>query len=238
MTAQPTPVLLVDVDGTLIDSYPGIRESFIHGLTANGVDLPPEETIRGIPGPPMMDTLRGIGLDGELLDRVFTSYLDHQTSTGWLNATPFDGMAGLLDRWRDAGVRLSTATSKSEVSARRMLEKFGLFGRFDVFAAAQEDGERRSKAAVIRHALEQLGEPSATVAEGGPTSRDHILLVGDRIHDVEGAAQFGIRTVLVDWGYGAQDEHDRAWASVPDTAALGRLVDGWLRDPAAQGAQG
>jgi phosphoglycolate phosphatase-like HAD superfamily hydrolase len=107
----------------------------------------------------------------------------------------YDGIADLLDDLRAAGTRLAVATSKSEPAARRILDHFGIGGHFEVIAGA--DGDRTAKADVLAHALAQLGPLPQTV-----------LMVGDRIHDVEGAAQHGIDTVIVEWGYGASDFTD------------------------------
>lgn len=141
-----------------MDSYPGIRASFVNALEAHGVPVPPEERVREIPGPPMVETLRDIGLEGELLQKVFDTYLSDQENGRWKEATPFPGTRELLEKWSGEGIILSTATSKSEVSAERILREHDMLKYFAVLGAAQEDGTRRSKAAVIEYALEQLKE--------------------------------------------------------------------------------
>ena len=91
-------------------------------------------------------------------------------------------------------MRLVVATSKAEPTARRILEHFGLDEHFEVIAGASLDGVRATKADVMAHALAQL-EPLP----------ERVVMVGDRAHDVEGAAAHGIATVVVDWGYGRAD---------------------------------
>ena len=59
--------LLLDVDGTLIDSFPGIRAGFIHALDAVGWEHPDDEFIARIPGPPMEETLTSVGMDLSLI---------------------------------------------------------------------------------------------------------------------------------------------------------------------------
>ena len=67
--------LLLDVDGTLIDSFPGIRAGFVRGLEAVGVELPSEEFIARIPGPPMPESMQAAGLDAAQVERclLYTS---------------------------------------------------------------------------------------------------------------------------------------------------------------------
>jgi phosphoglycolate phosphatase-like HAD superfamily hydrolase len=106
----------------------------------------------------------------------------------------FDGVEALLVDLRTAGVRMAVATSKVEHTARRILDHFGLTENFEVIAGASVDGARATKAEVLACALSQL-QPLP----------ERVLMVGDRAHDVEGAAEHGIDTVLVAWGYGADD---------------------------------
>lgn len=229
-TDSPQRILLLDVDGTLVDSYPGIRDSFLHALEDNDVPVPGDDVLTRLPGPPMIDTLRSLGLEGDELARTFASYRSYYDGEGWQLAGPVEGMAGLLADWKDRGFILATATSKAEASARRALERFDLLRYIDVIGAAEDDAgptARRGKTDVIRHTLGLLGLPTDSVDEGGPAARRNLLMIGDRIHDVEGAATFGIRTALVDWGYGSRDEHAKADYSVADVGELRRLVDDW-----------
>ena len=94
----------------------------------------------------------------------------------------------MLADLRAAGVRFAVATSKAEPTARRILDHFGLTDHFEVIAGASVDGLRSSKADVVAHALAQLDPVPARV-----------LMVGDRAHDVAGAAEHGIDTVVVGW---------------------------------------
>lgn len=223
-------ILLLDVDGTLVDSYPGIRDSFVRALEDNDIPLPGDDVIARLPGPPMIDTLRSLGLEGDDLDRVFASYRAAYDSAGWQAAEPVEGIADLLADWKSRGFTLATATSKAEASARRALEQFDLLQYIDVLGAAEDGtdpGARRDKTDVVRHTLGLLDRSTDSVDEGGPAARHDILLVGDRIHDVTGAHTFGIRAALVDWGYGNRDEHAKADYSVADVGELRRLVDDW-----------
>jgi phosphoglycolate phosphatase-like HAD superfamily hydrolase len=106
----------------------------------------------------------------------------------------YDGVPELLTDLRAAQVRLAVATSKVESTARRILEHFGLAEHFEVIAGAGADGIRATKSEVLDRALSQL-HPLP----------ERVVMVGDRAHDVEGAAEHGIATVVVGWGYGAAD---------------------------------
>lgn len=186
-------LVLFDLDGTLTDSAEGIVSSFRHALQTVGAEVPDGDLARRIVGPPMHHTLRELGL-GEHVDAAIAAYRADYTSRGWSISKLFDGIPALLQDLRAAGIRLAVATSKAEPTARRILKHFGLDGYFEVIAGASPDGVRATKAEVVAHALAQLH----------PLPQ-RVLMVGDRAHDVEGAAEHGIDTVVVAWGYGRDD---------------------------------
>ncbi|MGV0791110.1 HAD-IA family hydrolase [Mycolicibacterium sp. XJ1819] len=196
-TARPHLVLF-DLDGTLTDSAQGIVASFRHALGSVGATVPDGDLAAMIVGPPMHHTLRGLGL-GERADAAIAAYRADYRARGWAINRVFDGIGELLVDLRAAGVRLAVATSKAEPTAQRILAHFGLDQHFEVIAGASVDGSRATKADVVAHALAQL-EPLP----------DRVLMVGDRSHDVEGAAEHGIDTVVVGWGYGRADFDDPA----------------------------
>lgn len=189
-----TPQLvLFDLDGTLTDSADGIVASFRHALESIGATVPDGDLAGRIVGPPMHHTLTSMGL-GERADEAITAYRADYTTRGWSMNRLFDGIPDLLEVLRAAGVRLAVATSKAQPTAQRILTHFGLDEYFEVIAGAAPDGTRATKAEVVAYALERL-DPLP----------ERVLMVGDRSHDVEGAAAHGIDTVVVDWGYGAAD---------------------------------
>jgi phosphoglycolate phosphatase-like HAD superfamily hydrolase len=186
-------LVIFDLDGTLTDSAQGIVASFRHALSVVGAAVPEGDLVGIIVGPPMHHTLREMGL-GEQADAAIAAYREDYLTRGWAMNRPFDGIPALLADLRAAGVRLAVATSKAEPTAHRILTHFGLAGHFEVIAGASVDGLRATKSEVVKHALAQL-EPLP----------DRVLMVGDRSHDVEGAAEHGIDTVAVGWGYGRAD---------------------------------
>ena len=191
---QACPQLVIfDLDGTLTDSARGIVSSFRHALGEIGAAVPDGDLASRVVGPPMHDTLRAMGL-GDNADAAIAAYRADYTTRGWAMNSLFDGIAELLADLDAAGVRLAVATSKAEPTAQRIIAHFGLDQHFEVVAGASVDGSRASKADVVAHALAQL-RPLP----------DRVLMVGDRSHDVEGAAEHGIDTVVVDWGYGHAD---------------------------------
>jgi phosphoglycolate phosphatase-like HAD superfamily hydrolase len=193
VSAAGPQLVIFDLDGTLTDSAHGIVSSFRHALNQVGAAVPEGDLAGRIVGPPMHHTLSTMGL-GDDTEAAIAAYRADYTTRGWAMNSLFDGIGPLLTDLRAAGVRLAVATSKAEPTARRILAHFGLDEHFEVVAGASLDGTRASKADVLAHALAQL-QPVP----------ERVLMVGDRVHDVEGAASHGIDAVVVGWGYGQAD---------------------------------
>jgi phosphoglycolate phosphatase len=193
----PAPQLVIfDLDGTLTDSAEGIVASFLHALGHIGAPVPEGNLAAQIVGPPMDDTFRAMEL-GEHADAAIAAFRVEYGARGWAMNTLFDGIAQLLADLRAADVRLAVATSKLEPTARRILAHFELEQYFEVIAGASPGGSRKTKEEVLAHALAQL-QPLP----------ERVLMVGDRSHDVDGAAAHGIDAVVVGWGYGQADFAD------------------------------
>jgi phosphoglycolate phosphatase len=188
--------VIFDLDGTVWDSARGIvgclRECFEH----HGLVAPSVAASRAVLGPPLRDMLAELGMPDEVLDPAVIDYRERYSEWGAFEADLYDGMVDVLDRLIADGHRLATATSKGEVGTALMIDHFGLRDRFEVIGASSMDGITTTKSAVISRTLEGLGNPDP----------DDCLMVGDRRHDVEGAAAHHIRCVGVSWGYGSVEE--------------------------------
>ena len=109
------------------------------------------------------------------------------------------------------------ATSKGEAAARSILDLHGLTDRFAVVAGADPEVGRVGKALVVASALARLGVVPA---------RDAVVMVGDRHHDVDGAAECGVPTIGVAWGYAVEGELTGARAVVATHEDLFDLLTG------------
>ncbi len=207
----PTCVL-VDLDGTVMDSARGITSTLAEALTDLGLPVPPPAELLGFVGPPILDGLRDVvGLDAdvslEVLARYRVLYRDH----GAFDAEPYPGIREALDVLR-ATLPLAIATSKPESSATRILEHFDLADRFVLVAGASDDETRSEKADVIAYALQRLD------AAGIDTTAP--VMVGDRSHDVLGAAANDVPALFAAWGYGAPEEAAGAAGTVDAPVGL------------------
>lgn len=213
MGAARYSVALLDLDGTLVDSARGITATLAFTLERMGVPIPAPSRLIEFVGPPILDGFRDlVGLDPVRSQEALAIYRERYQSHGAFDAEPYPGVDAALEQLREAGLPLAVATSKPERQARRILTHFGLIDRFVVVAGASEDERRSEKADVITWALEQLRDARVDVAAP--------VMVGDRVHDVAGAAVRGIPSVFAAWGYGAPEEAAGTVATAGSPAEL------------------
>ncbi len=195
--------VLFDLDGTIVDSAPGITSTLDYTLAQLGLpQQTPAELLRWV-GPPILDSFRDYGhLDEDESRYALAVYREKYAAEGVFDATAYPGVLDVLRAIRAAGVPLSLATSKPESLAKLILEDLGVADCFTEITGASEDEVRSKKADVVEEALRRLA------ADGADLS--NVVMVGDRIHDVEGAAEHDVPTIFVSWGYGTPDEADEA----------------------------
>jgi phosphoglycolate phosphatase len=209
--------VLFDLDGTIADSAPGI----VGALTATFVELGrpvPDDLLKWV-GPPILDSFRDFGgMNDEESRHALGVYRRIYLEGGVTDSAIFPGITGLLRDLHASDVGVGLATSKPESLARRILDHYALTEYFDVIAGASEDEKHSSKAEIVEEALRRLG------AEGLDTS--HAVMVGDRGYDIAGAAEHGVPTIMVEWGYGSPAEATEALAIVHSADQLRRLLLG------------
>lgn len=205
--------ILFDMDGTLLDSAPGVTASAAQALAAVGAPIPAMDTLRRFVGPPMIESFRTVSqLDEETAQKALQHYRKAYAAHGAEQSSPYDGIKDLLEHLHMAGIPMAVATSKVEDQAVRLARRFGIESHFiNVCGASDSDG-RANKAEVIAELLLRLQR------EGVDISRP--AMVGDRSYDVAGAAKHGIPTIFALWGYGEAEEASQAAAVAASPAAL------------------
>lgn len=220
--------VLFDLDGTIADSAKGITAAFAATLAELGVDVPPLEELRTWVGPPPAETFRTrLGLPAAAAEEARRRYRSHYERIGNADVRAFPAITHVLEALSRAAIPIAVATSKPEHTAVEVLERLGVRRYFCVVSGASRDETISDKAAIVGEALRRLHE------NGVDTSNP--VMVGDRVHDLVGAAKHGVPTVLVRWGYGEDWEHTDAIAS-PDSAAT--LEDTLLGDGPSPPRQG
>lgn len=189
--------LLFDLDGTVVDSGEGVTNSVAYALGKKGIEVEDRKKLYVFLGPPLVDSFSkyyGFSHDEGLECVKF--YREYYNVKGIFENTVYDGIVDVMIKARKMGKKIILATSKPEEYAKRILDRLGLTKYFDLIAGATMDESRNEKAGVVRYALETFGISD--------TSK--VIMIGDREHDVIGAAQNGVDTIGVLFGFGNEEE--------------------------------
>lgn len=211
--------VLLDFDGTLTDSRPGILSSYDAALRALGHEPDPALDMTWLIGPAIRDVIGQVlaHYGDDRADAAVEAYRAHYRTIGLLDSTLYDGVRPLLRALRDNGRRLFLATAKRTDISRDMLARFGLLPLFDGVYGSEPGGALDHKPELIAHILAQEG-----------LAPDAAVMVGDRRYDIAGAHANGLRAIGALWGYGTREELEQAGADAlaASPEALGEALLG------------
>lgn len=194
---------LFDLDGTLTDPGIGITDSVMYALKKFDIDVKDRSELYPFIGPPLDYSFKTyFGFTDEQAVLAIKYYREFFSTKGLYENEVYEGIPGMLEELKKKGVTVALATSKPYEFSVEILRHFGLSGYFDHVGAATMDGRISKKEDVISNLLGQLNyEDKASV-----------LMVGDRYHDIEGAKANGLHSAGVLWGYGTEEELQKAGA--------------------------
>lgn len=184
-------LVVFDMDGTVADTSPGILNSHRHAHRVMGWPVPSDETLAGVIGGPLLQTyIERFGFPPEDARTAVAAYRKYYSEFGIQQAILYPGMAETLRVLSQNGFYVAMATLKAESFAKRMLENMDVA---DCFAAVygMDEGDTRTKAQLIGMCMDAVG-----------AGREETLMVGDSIHDQQGADACNICFLGVKYGFG------------------------------------
>jgi pyrophosphatase PpaX len=181
------PVVLFDLDGTVVDTGAIILASMRHAaVTVLGRDYSDTQLLSAVGGPGLEAQMHA--LDPERVDELVRVYRAHNEplhETIGLCA----GMDVVLEELRDRGHRLGIVTAKRRRTVDLAFARVPVEHLFDVVVAGDETEQSKPHPAPLLLALERLG---ATAGEAA--------YVGDSPFDMQAANAAGLRAIGVSWG--------------------------------------
>jgi len=215
--SSDAPSVLLDLDGTLIDSLPGIEASVRAAFRTLGHELDPSLDMAALIGPPTEVTMQLLlaPFGDDRVAEAVAIYRADYGRTGIYDSHPYPGIAQALAAMKQSGARLYLATSKRRDFARRILDHLDLAALFDGIHGAEEGRDLDHKPELIADVIAQHA-----------LAPDRCVMVGDRRYDVIGAHANQMRAIGVLWGYGTRKELDSAGADdlVAEPAGLPAAV--------------
>lgn len=207
--------LLFDLDGTLIDSSPGILASFARILSAHDIK-PVVPLAPALIGPPLLVTLQKVsGIDNAAeLSELAEAFKADYDSVGYLETQVFPGVAEGLAQLAADGTRLYIVTNKRMLPTRKILEAFGLARHFSgVHTRDETEPPAPSKAAVTKRLITQYSIDPA-----------HAWFIGDTEEDAAAARENGLGFIHAVYGYGSTDMQSASDAVLQNFSALPDII--------------
>ena len=191
---------LFDLDGTLIDSEPGITACIRYAFEKLGVPAPAD--LRPWIGPPLRHGFAPLlGHDAERVETAVDYYHERFATLGWREHAIYPGIAATVARLQAAGHALAVVTSKPERHARPIVEQLPFGHAFARLYGPDPSSAHSEKASMIAAALADFD-----------TTPGETAMIGDRRFDIEGALANGVQGIGVLWGFGSRDELELAGA--------------------------
>jgi len=185
--------VFLDLDGTLMDSRPGIVASLSHAFHSTGHAHHASDDLTWMIGPPFVDSFAKLQIADP--QPILDAYRTHYQASGMYDAAIYPGVLSALASMRSEGRRLYLATAKPHSYATKITAHFGLASFMTSEFGPELDGTRNWKGDLLAYALEQTGETAS-----------QSVMVGDRHHDMGAAAEVGMPSIAVRWGYGSPDD--------------------------------
>ena len=184
--------VLVDLDGTLLDTAPDIAAAANAMLAEQGLAPLPTGVVREFIGSGMRAVVERCLRERAkpFGDAMLESFQRHYERLNGAAASAFPGVMESLGRLRGAGLRLACVTNKAAAFTLPLLEKSGIAGFLDATVTPDQAGRRKPDPEPFLHACRLLG-----------TAPRESLVVGDSWNDAEGARAAGCPVLLVAYGY-------------------------------------
>ena len=181
------PVILFDLDGTVLDTVELIRASHEHALReVLGISLTDEDLMAGI-GTPLREQM--VKFDPDRADDLYDTYRVWNHANTARLAARYDGMDDVLVALESAGAKLGIVTSKSRDAVDLVLQALPAPVIWDVVITHDDSTLHKPHPEPLRRALERLEAPSDTA-----------VYIGDSPFDLQAAAAAGCAAIGVTWG--------------------------------------
>jgi phosphoglycolate phosphatase len=190
------PIVVFDLDGTLIDTAPDLVDTLNVILAREGIPPVAYDAARMLIGGgvrPMLERAlaeQGRSVPAPEMDDLFGTFLEHYAAHIADRSRPFPGVESAMDVLAQRGYTLAICTNKLEWLSRRLLDALQLTPRFAAICGQDTFGVKKPDPEVLRKTV---------AAAGGDIAR--AVMVGDSATDIRLAQAAQIPVVAVDFGY-------------------------------------
>lgn len=188
--------ILFDLDGTLTDPKVGIINSILFSLKKLRITEPKPVELERFIGPPLRQSFKErYDLSDALADKAVVYYREYFSEKGIFENACYEGVPELLNFLSASDFKLFLATSKPTVFADRILQHFELKKYFIDIIGCNLDHTRTEKTEIIDYLIKKH-----------KLAKEKTIMIGDRKHDLIGAASNNVKSIAVTYGYGTIEE--------------------------------
>lgn len=205
--------IILDWDGTISESSPGITRSVQYALHTMGIEEPDLSKLNHFIGPPLnVEFRKTYNFNDAEIRQAVTAFRERYNSIGKFECQLYPGMKMFLTEARLAGKLLVVASSKPDDVLHELIPHLGLDGYFVVSCGSDPSFEMdnkvgtNSKEIVLRQAIDKL------VSIYPSLKKEDMVMVGDTPYDIMGARANNIDSLAVTYGYGERDALQNAGA--------------------------
>lgn len=191
-----SPIVVFDLDGTLVDTAPDLINALNYVLTREGLPLVPLDSARGMIGAGARRLIeRGLEVEGrsvtaEKMTRLTKDFIDHYAAHIADESRPFEGLDDALNDLSALGYRFAVCTNKLEWLAKLLLDRLDLTSRFAAICGADTFGVAKPDPVILQQTVARAGASMASA-----------VMVGDAGPDIGVARRAGIPVIGVAFGY-------------------------------------
>jgi phosphoglycolate phosphatase len=191
-------MVLIDVDGTLVDSVPDLAFCVDEMMKQLGMPVRGEAAVRQWVGNGVQRlTERALtnNLDGypdaELFARAMPIFMELYAENTSKRSRLYDGVVEGLDFLQSCkGLKLGCVTNKAEQFTLPLMKDLGIFDRFEIIVSGDTLPEKKPHPLPLLHAAEKLG-----------VKPEDAVMIGDSKSDVKAARAAGFQIICMTYGY-------------------------------------
>ena len=189
-------IVLFDLDGTLIESGPGIITATRAMMRELNIKDRPDDEMKKFIGPPLVTGFSELlGLHGDELTHAIRLYRQKYDELGLAVTKAYPGIPELLSKLKQLRKKVGVVTAKNQAVAEVHLKKFGLWPYIDYLKGA-DASDNGNKTELLKKTITEFFPPETTAA----------VMVGDRLYDLNAAHDVGMDSIGVMYGYGSREE--------------------------------
>ena len=190
-------LVVFDLDGTILDTTEGVLSAVKYTIQEMGYIMPEDNVLKTFIGPPIQDSFaKTFGLSGDILQKIAGIFRRRYKGSDLLKAKPYEGIYEVFRKLSAQSIISAVATYKREDYAIDLLKAY----HFDMYTQIMHGADHENK-------LKKQDIIRKCISEACIDDYRSVVMIGDTIHDADGASELGIDFIGVTYGFGLKKDN-------------------------------